>query len=243
MDHGVPKKWKKKAKWKKNKVIDPNLSPIKLAKKICPKTKGGKFMLTGLWKLYNKTNPFADPTQPTWAEIDEWHAHSLSHIRDLVGSDHPVVKDHCLFAKALWGAQRLKTKMWDEKYNEDNWSACAGPCYLSIGDDDCGKHCGTTFLPDPDDQETYLNRKLIKEGSFCNSDCQSSEGRFSYNEGDPWAIKWVRPFCGSLRRKGISGHTGPFFGRTNFGWSFFQGSLTAKWGGVQCNPTDDDECR
>lgn len=262
--HGVPQKWATLAPWDRDidEPFDPQLPKDELADAICPTTKKnnkGEQMLLGLRKLYEDRQPFSNPKKPTWAEIDAWHAHSLVHIRELVGSNHPVVKDHCLFVKAFWGNQRQLTTDWDEKYNASDWSECAGPCYLSQGewaDDEpgnedgdktgkskeCAGHCGTKFLPDEGDQEQYLNRNLLPNGT-CTSDCQSSEGILYYDQNAPWATKWVLPFCKSLRNKGMTGHTGPFFGRSNFGWSFYRGQLRAKWGGESCNPSKIANCR
>ncbi len=65
-------------------------------------------------------------------------------------------------------------------------------------------------------------------------------------------IKWSRALCSTLGSEGFwGGHTGPFFHRERFGWSFWDNDplnnnnnaiLRAKWGGalrssLYCDPT------
>lgn len=191
-------------------------------------------VVRGLREVYYENNPFEDVNNPTKAEVDEWHRISINHIRALVGytsEDRLVQKDRCMFARALWGDQRMHTTMWDESYPGEEGSA-AGPCQ-----DSSNPHCGASFLPDEADQADYLPSDF----TACNIQ-GGAEGITSAPKSNiPWSIKWVRGLGSYLETEGFwGGHVGPWFHREKFGFNFWDSNvddndsnaiLRAKWTG------------
>ena len=218
------------AKWD-GTVYDPTkMTAEEFVDCLCPSVD----QVRGIREVFYEHKPFADNNNPTKAEVDEWHRIAINHVRALVGyttEEYQVKKDHCLFARALWGDQRKFTTMWDDKYPGEAGSAY-GPCQ---GSDN--SHCGATFVPDPGDQVPYL-----PEGYEPCGTPGGSEGVFSGPKSNiPWSIKWSRGFCNTLIAEGFwGGHVGPWFHREKFGLSFWDSDpknnnnnaiLRAKWGG------------
>ncbi len=212
-------------------VYDPTqMSKAEFTNAICPF--GDR--IRGIREVFYENTPFADNKNPTKAEVDEWHRIALNHVRAMVGytsEDYQVKKDHCMFARALWGQQRRNTTMWDAQYPGTVGSAY-GPCQ---GSDNA--HCGATFIPSLEDQRPYL-----PDGHEGCSTQAGSEGVSSAPKSDiPWSIKWSRAFCQFLGSEGFwGGHVGPFFHREKFGFSFWDNepnnnssnaTLRAKWTG------------
>ena len=239
--------WIKPADWDAAKwdgtIYNPSkMTPKEFADALCPSAD----KVRGIRELFYATKPFADNANPTKAEVDEWHRVAINHVRALVGyatPDRQVEKDHCMFARALWGDERKFTTAWDSKYPGTSGSA-AGPCQGSSN-----AHCGATFLPSAEEQAPYLP----KGHPVCTAD-SGSEGVFSGPKSNiPWSIKWSRGFCNTLMAEGYwGGHVGPWFHRQKFGLSFWDADpannnnnavLRAKWTGnllpnLYCNPTD-----
>lgn len=227
--------WIKKEAWDKakwdGKVFDPTkMKKAEFAAAICPTGD----TIRGLREVFYAHKPFADNKNPTKAEVDNWHRIAINHIRALVGytgADRQVSPDHCMFKRALWGDQRKFTTMWDAKYPGKVGSA-AGPCQGGKN-----AHCGASFIPDAADQAAYLPR-----GAAACKAQQGAEGVFSASKSNiPWSIKWSRAFCATLASEGFwGGHTGPWFHREKFGFSFWDSApangnsnavLRAKWTG------------
>lgn len=193
-------------------------------------------VVRGLREVYDAHKPFKDINNPTKAEVDEWHRICINHIRALVGytsEDRQVKKDHCLFARALWGDERKFTTMWDAKYPGKEGSAY-GPCQ-----DSSNGHCGATFVPDAEDRNPYL----FVDYNSCKNTGTGAEGIFSASKSNiPWSIKWARSLGSALAKEGFwGGHVGPWFHREKFGFSFWDSNvkynnsiaiLRAKWGGA-----------
>ena len=211
---------------------------------ICPSVD----MIRGIREVFYAANPFADNAAPTKAEVDEWHRIALNHARALIGytsADRQAVPDICMHARALWGDERKFTTMWDAAYPGTTGSAY-GPCQGSGN-----AHCGATFIPTPEDQAPYL-----PDGHPPCTTQQGSEGVLSGPKANiPWSLKWSRGLCNTLHAEGFwGGHTGPFFHRERFGFSFWDTDqadasshavLRGKWTGsrmenLYCNPTDPD---
>jgi len=187
------------------------MSRSQLAAAICPSGD----TIRGIREVFYEHNPFADNSNPTKAEVDEWHRIAINHVRALVGytdPDRQVKKDHCMFARSLWGQQRKFTQQWDTEYPGQDGSAY-GPCQGGGN-----SHCGATFLPSAEDQEEFL-----PEGHDACTRTAGAEGVFSASKSDiPWSIKWSRVLCSTLGQEGFwGGHTGPFFHREKFGFSFW----------------------
>ncbi|GAA4824411.1 hypothetical protein [Algivirga pacifica] len=238
-------KWEN-SRWDGSSICDPTqMSREEFLKCLFPESGD---ILKGIYELYYEHQPFADPKNPTKAEVDEWHRIVINHLRALVGyttEDRQVQKDHCLFARALWGDQRKFTTMWDEKYPGNNGSAY-GPCQ-----DSGNAHCGASFVPDAEDQAAYL-----PEGYDACGTPGGAEGVFSAAKSNiPWSIKICRGISQTIGAEGFwGGHTGPWFHREKFGLSFWDNDptnnnnnaiLRAKWGGklmpsLYCNPAKAD---
>ncbi len=189
----------------------------------------------GIREAFYQHRPFADNKNPTKAEIDEWHRIAINHVRALVrytSEDRKIKKDHCMFARSLWGDERKFTTKWDAKYPGELGSAF-GPCQGTSN-----AHCGSLFVPDAQDQTPYL-----PEGHATCGTPGGAEGVFSSPKSNiPWSIKWSRAFCATLGDEGFwGGHTGPWFHREKFGFSFWDADvnnnnsnavLRAKWTGT-----------
>lgn len=184
--------------------------------------------IRGLRSLFYQHDPFANVKNPTKAEVDEWHRLSLNHVRSMVGysaAEYQIQPDKCLHLRALWSRERHRTRMWDtDKY--------PGTCEGSTN-----PHCGASFIPSVEDQQPYLPDGI----SSCKKTA-GSEGMFNAAKSNiPWSIKWIRPFCSTLRTEGFwGGHTGPWFHRSLFGWDWYDAdpenhgsnaALRAKWSG------------
>lgn len=227
--------WIKKEHWDAAKWDGTIYNPAKMTKAqfmaaICP----GVDRVRGIREVFYKQKPFADNKNPTKAELDDWHRIAINHVRALVGyssEDRQVKKDHCMFARALWGDERQFTNKWDVKYPGKLGSA-AGPCLGAKN-----AHCGATFIPDKADQSPYL-----PAGHPGCSTQQGSEGVFNGPKSNiPWSIKWSRAFCNTLAAEGFwGGHVGPWFHREKFGLNFWDADaknnnshaiVRAKWTG------------
>ena len=152
-----PESWKA-ATWD-GTIYDPTTKTREdFASCLCPSGD----QVRGIREVFYEHKPFEDNTNPTKAEVDEWHRIAINHVRALVGytsEDRKIKKDHCLFARALWSDERKFTRMWDDAYPE---GTCLG--YTN-------QHCGATFIPSDSDQEPYLP----KDHAFCSSGA-SAEG-------------------------------------------------------------------
>ena len=226
-------------------IYNPSkMSRQDFADAVCPSVD----RVRGIREVFYEHQPFADNRNPTRAEIDEWHRIAINHVRALVGytsEDRQVEKDHCMFARALWGDERKFTTAWDADYPGVDGSA-AGPCQGGGN-----AHCGATFLPNPEDQAPYL-----PDGHAACTVRAGAEGVFSGPKSNiPWSIKWSRGLCNTLIAEGFwGGHVGPWFHREKFGFSFWDSDpdnnnnnavLRAKWTGnlmpsLYCNPADAD---
>jgi len=206
-------------------VYDPTqYSKKELAAEICPGN-----TVRGLYELFAEHKPFADNVNPTKAEVDNWHAISVNHVRAMVGyteEEYIIEPDQCLHIRALWCHEKWKTDIWDnDKYPE----RC---------EESTNPHCGAGFIPDKQDQQPYL-----PDGIDVCPKRAGSEGLFGAAKSNiPWSIKWARPFCSTLGAEGFwGGHTGPWFHRSQFGWHWNDGDspnmnsnagLRTKWSGT-----------
>lgn len=230
------------ARWN-GEIYNPSkMTRDAFASAICPSGD----QIRGIREVFYQHKPFADVKNPTKAEVDEWHRIAINHVRSLVGytsEDRQVKPDRCMFARAQWGDERKFTTLWDAKYPGTTGSAY-GPCQ---GSDNA--HCGATFVPNLADQAAYLPAGHPGCGTG-----QGAEGVFNAPKSNiPWSIKWTRALCSTLRAEGFwGGHTGPWFHREDFGYSFWDSEpgnnnsiavLRAKWTGnlmpsLYCNPAD-----
>ena len=239
----IPRSSWENAKWDGKTVYNPSkMSNAEFNKAICPSVD----VIRGIREVFYEHKPFADNVKPTKAEIDEWHRIAINHVRALIGytsEDRKASKDHCMFARALWGDQRKFTTKWDTKYPGTTGSAF-GPCQGSKN-----AHCGATFVPSAEDQAPFLptGHPACRAGA-------GAEGVFGGPKSNiPWSIKWSRSLCNTLLAEGFwGGHIGPFFHREKFGWSFWDADpknnnnnavMRGKWTGrlmvnLHCNPKE-----
>jgi len=182
----------------------------------------------GMRELFYDTKPFADNVNPTKAEVDNWHAVAINHVRALIGytgEEYRMRPDKCLHLRAVWSTERMHTRKWDT-------ADYPGTCFETTNG-----HCGAGFLPSKEDQQPYLPDGI----DYCSKKA-GSEGLTSAAKSNiPWSVKWIRPFCQTLCGEGFwGGHTGPWFHRTQFGWDWrdmqienfnSNAGLRAKWGG------------
>jgi hypothetical protein len=230
------------ARWDGTIYNPSRMTQAEFAAAICPSVD----RIRGIRELFYQRRPFADNANPTKAEVDEWHAIAINHVRALIGytsPDRQVKKDYCMFARALWGDERKFSTQWDAQYPGTLGSAF-GPCQGSTN-----AHCGASFIPNLNDQAPYLPAGH----PGCSVD-QGAEGVFSGPKSNiPWSIKWSRALCNTLITEGFwGGHTGPWFHREKFGLSFWDvdpsnnnsnATVRAKWTGnllpsLYCNPAD-----
>lgn len=216
-------------------VYDPSkMSKSEFKEALCPGT-GDR--IRGLRDLFYQHNPFADNKNPTKAEVDHWHTLAINHIRAMVGYTEPerqVEPDICMFARALWGDERKFTRMWDCQYG-GNLGSAPGPC---VGMTNGNSHCGASFVPSAADQARYLPNGASACGTPGGAEGISSAPKSNI----PWSIKFSRAFCGYVGSEGFwGGHTGPWFHRQKFGFSFWDNDpsnnnnnavLRAKWTGT-----------
>lgn len=157
--------------------------------------------------------PFADETNPTVAEIDEWNIEVIRHLRRLVGVTTPLEGDPRLYLEAQWADERRFTRVWDTEYPGTNGSAF-GPCVASGN-----QHCGASFVPSFADQAPYLVQYPgLAPFNFITG---GTEGIGAVNTNVPWALKIVQRISHWVCSEGFSGHGGPLISRSKVGMSFY----------------------
>jgi len=213
-------------KWDGTPFNPSNMTQAEFYQALFPNGNGDQ--LIGLREVFYRHKPFSDNQNPTKAEVDEWHRLSINHLRALVGytgEEWEVKPDHGLFIRALWGDEIKFTEIWDARYPQE------------ASGDKSSPHFGASFIPNVEDQQPYL-----PDGIDSVSQTSGAEGVFSSPKSNiPWSIKWVRAFSYTLGAEGFwGGHTGPWFHREKFGFSFWDNEplnnnnnavLRAKWGG------------
>jgi hypothetical protein len=184
--------------------------------------------MRGLREKFYEINPFSDVTNPTAAEIDRWNVEVIRHFRSLFGITTPIEADRCLYLRAQWATERKHSTYWDAAY-PGTFNSAYGPC---VGGSNA--HCGSTFIPSEADQAPYLDGLPV-----CGSTA-GAEGVFGTNANIPWSIKLARIMASVICTEGMTGHAGPFFGRTKMGLAWHVAgagvTLRAKWGGDLVSP-------
>ena len=119
-------------------------------------------------------------------------------------------------------------------------------------------HCGYNYRPPTSIvQQEYVAAEEMPEKIYSHPGCDknkvpdecgrmcgiaSSEGVFGFDASVPWSLRLAAIFCGTFAsgqyNGKIGGHTGPYFGRQGFGFSFWNETnrvtanrLRANWGG------------
>lgn len=234
--HGRPYQWSNYT-WDGKPYNPTRMKRQDFYKALCPSDT--QEVVRGIREVYEKTRPFWNESNPQRREVDNWHTIFLNHIRALVGyteSNRQARPNQCISARALWAEERYFTSKWDRKYPGDSHGS--PPC---LPRKQVNPHCGATFIPSNDDQKAYGVSGCTK----WTPSGGSTEGTFYTRSSEGWAIKLGRSFCQTLRSEGFwGGHTGPWFHREIFGFSFHDddeknapletsgGTMRAKWGGT-----------
>jgi hypothetical protein len=184
--------------------------------------------MRGLKQLYDSQvpPPFRDATNPTVAEIDAWNIKVIQHFRSLFGITTPIEADTGLFLQSQWAIERKFSTVWDAAY-PGTFDSSYGPCFGGTN-----PHCGASFIPSCEDQEPYLAEH---PGLECVTDTSFAEGVLGTNTNIPWSVKFARILGATVCNEGMTGHAGPFWGRTKVGLAWNSDasntSLRIKWGG------------
>lgn len=203
-----------------------NAADPALHRKLCGVS--GKTLL-GIHDLYGRVNPFRGVLSPSKADVDDWNRQVINHIRALFGyRDRNVTPDHCVFAQAQWGEERFHRTKWNNYPAIPDLKA-AGPC--PPGSD---SHCGSTFLPNAQDQKPYLP----PGHKTCDKWDSRTEGIYGHDLRVGWQMKLAQAYCDVIRHEGFcGGHAGPFLRRKTFGLAFWtDGRVRGKWGGFPLWP-------
>jgi hypothetical protein len=192
---------------------------------------GGINTMRGLRERFYEVNPYADNSNPTVAEIENWNIEIIRHFRRLLGfnqTTHPVYNNKCLYLRAAWSEERARTNYWSTKYPNGTLDGSSGPCTIPFS---TNAHCGGGFILNAEDQTPYL---CPIDMAPCTA-TTGAEGIININTDIPWSIKISRIIGGFLNTDGIGSHTGPFIGREYFGsaWYMNGGNTTfrGKWSG------------
>lgn len=200
---------------------------------------GSSQTIRGLRERFYEVNPFADVTNPTLAEIDDWNLEVIRHIRKLFGITLPIDHDARLYLEANWASERKYTTVWDADYPGPIDGNAAGPC--KMGDFRLAvEHCGDGFIPSvaahraPYIAAPPYNNDLVKYPQLSPSVYPGPKsegnplGRFSKASGisqiedtHPWSIKLAQIFKRWICAEGPMGHAGPFLGRRYVGMSWW----------------------
>jgi hypothetical protein len=136
---------------------------------------------------------------------------TIRQLRRLVGiseQEKPIKMDLCLSAIALWFKSHFLSLRGDEYKFTTKWGDNSATCGRN-------SHCGHSFYPPTkEEQAPYFPAGYFDTNSLCVKRGGGSEGIGSTNADIPWSIKMARTPCSFIAREGITGHPGPFFGRT-----------------------------
>jgi hypothetical protein len=213
------------------------------------------YVVRGLREKFYEVNPFADNTNPTPAEIDNWNLEVIRHFRALLGVNTPVRPSARLYLESRWADERKHTMFWDTAYpnsndcgsanNESCVGRAPGPCWIgNTPIDSAGGHCGESFFPNASDRalaiaEAPYNNNTVTYPELENYNTRHAQASgINFVEADiPWSIKFARLLRGWICGEGLTGHPGPYVGagaREEFGssWYYTGGNQTAyrgKW--------------
>lgn len=201
-------------------------------------TAGGAYVVKGLRERFYQVNPFADNSNPTVKEIEDWNLEVIRHFRALVGVTTPIRHNPRLYLEARWSQERKRTQIWDNTYpitrpeytgKQTGWSD--GPCWLNGNPyDTASGHCGDSFFPfDTPDRTAYTsttpyNGDTVKYPDLVNYTSRHAKavGIISVNHNVPWSIKMALVISTWICMEGLGGHAAPYLGnRTEFGCSWW----------------------
>lgn len=201
------------------------------------------YVTRGIREHFYNINPFADNSNPTPAEIDNWNVEVIRHFRRMFGISTPVIPDARLYLECRWSDERKWTTAWDTKYPDGVVGTASGPCFNTSGTpvDTAGGHCGESFFPDAADRAVYISQPPYNNDTTKYPELADYNARFSQtsgnnavNAGINWSIRLAWIITQWMCNEGTTGHAGPYLGRERFGCSwFYTGGATtnyrAKW--------------
>ena len=239
----------------------PMSTPGKTNTELCNflKPTGNPYVVRGIREKFYQVNPFADNTNPTPAEIDNWTIEVIRHFRAMFGINVPVEPDARLFIEARWASERKNTTYWDTKYPglpPEDWTTppedpingqpgtAKGRCFVSGNPIDvAGGHCGEAFFPDEVDRQAAImappyNSDFVTYPELNNYTLRQAQttGIKSVNADLPWSIKFSVVLAGWICGEGTTGHPGPYVNpsttRTKFGSAWwYDGGVLANFRG------------
>lgn len=188
---------------------------------LCEWVRGGTNANTirGLRERFYEVNPFADNTNPTVAEIENWNLEVIRHVRRLLNVNVPIRYNTRLMLECIWSDERKHTEIWDTKYpgrtDPDNSASdiCnAADTSLAQG------HCGEAFFPNNiADRDVYTSAAPYLNNTTNYPDLLNYTSRYgqtaglaSVNTNIPWSIKLGRILTAWICGEGYVGHPGPF---------------------------------
>ena len=191
----------------------------------------GPNTVKGLRERFYEVNPFADNTNPTVKEIENWNLEVIRHFRRLLGVTTPVRHNAKLYLECAWSDERKGTEVWDTDYpGPGPIGSAEGPCDIN-NFTVAASHCGDSFFPNSIDRGLHIseapyNNDFVAYPELSNYTSRYSQavGLASVNTNIPWSIKFARIIYAWICSEGLSGHPGPYVGagaREEFGCSWF----------------------
>ena len=202
------------------------------------------YVIKGLREKFYAVNPFADNTNPTPAEIDNWNLEVIRHFRDLIKNPNPLLPDERpvsfdarLFIEARWADERQRTMYWDADYptNQDpldpsTWNTY-GPCwYLGAPLVNASSgHCGASFFPNTAKITEAVaappyNNDFVKYPELSGYTVRrgNAEGKSGIDANTPWSLKLAVVIANFICTEGTTGHASPFLSsRQTMGFSWW----------------------
>lgn len=165
----------------------------------------GVFALKGLKQLYDSVQPFADESNPTISEIDQWELKVIAHFRALLNTPGVMKPDARLYIESRIFDERKWLTVWDPAYPS---GICSKPP---------ASHCGFTFFPSSTDRQPYKNNlpyssnpSAYPELEDWNSVRTVSEGVAAVAAWLPWSLKFATVLANYICQDGLTAHSGPF---------------------------------
>ena len=214
--------------WDGNPIDPSSMTPAQMCAFLRPT--GSPYVIRGVREKFYAVNPFADNSNPTVEEINNWNVEVINHIRAMMGFTVLVKNDPRLYLEARWADERKFTQYWDTpQYPGGTPGTAPGPCHDGGGNpvDIAGGHCGASFFPDPADRAPYISASpylndFVKYPELQNYTVRMSqaEGVKTVNSDLPWAIKVSSMMVGFICGEGTTGHAGSFLTREYMGVSW-----------------------
>ena len=221
--------------------IPINDAPNRTKSELCAFLRPGHpYIVKGIRQLFYQVNPFADNTNPTVTEIENWQIECINHVRKMLGSTVMVKKNARLSLEARWCSERKHTTAWDVKYPDSFTCLCAqgqappcsscygyapGPCFLPNGTavEYASGHCGDAFWPTVKaDRDMYINAAPYFGNFTQYPELQNYNNKYAQATGGgngfggkidiPWSISIAKGIVDYICGEALTGHAGPYSG-------------------------------